>query len=186
MPGWRSRCDPDRRDMTAWSRSRPSVLTLLVGGLMGASFFLWIGGWRLAAPLEYEWAMKSDWRIHFLGWHVFRDEPWGWPPGIVSGYYHAPDGTSIGCTDSLPLVAFMLKPFSSVLPKPLQYLGLWLTFCFSAQGWWGVRLAALSTHSVPAQLCAAALLILTPTLLNRAVHPALCAQWLLLWRSGSI
>jgi Family of unknown function (DUF6311) len=156
-------------------------MTRIVAALLGAAFFVWLAGWRLVSPLEYQWAMKFDWRIHFLGWHIFRGEPWGWPPGMLSGYYHAPDGTSIGYTDSLPIVAFLLKPFSSILPMPMQYLGVWIAGCFAAQGWWGVRLAALFTRSALAQLLAAMLLVLTPTLLNRAAHPALCAQWLLLW-----
>jgi hypothetical protein len=158
--------------------------TQVMGALLGAAFFVWVAGFRIISPVDYEWAMKYDWRIHFLGWQMFRSEPWGWPPGLVSGYYHAPSGTSIGYTDSLPIVAFVLKPFSALLPQPFQYLGLWLTMCFAAQGWWGARLAGFWTRNSVAQLCAAALLVLTPTLLNRAAHPALCAQWLLLWATG--
>jgi hypothetical protein len=157
------------------------LLPAVVAALFGAAYFLGLAGWRVVSPLDYEWAMKYDWRIHFLGWHLFRGEPWTWPPGLISGYHHAPDGTSIGYTDSLPIVAFVLKPLSPILPMPMQYLGPWLTGCFAAQGWWGTRLAALWTRSAVVQLCVGVLLVLTPVLLNRAVHPALCAQWLLLW-----
>jgi hypothetical protein len=160
---------------------KPRLLPATIASLAGAGYFLWLAGWRVALPDEYEWAMKYDWRIHFLGWHLFRGEPWSWPPGLISGYYHAPDGTSIGYTDSLPIIALPLKPLSPFLPMPMQYLGAWITACFAAQGWWGARLAALWTPSAAVQSCVGLLLVLTPVLLNRAVHPALCAQWLLLW-----
>ena len=114
-----------------------STVPRLAGFALGGLFFVTIAGWRLVSPMEIDWAMKFDWRIHFLGWHIFRGEPWAWPPGTLVGYYHAPAGTSIGYTDSLPLVAFLLKPISPLLPMPFQYLGLWLTACFALQGYWG-------------------------------------------------
>ncbi len=154
---------------------------LLAALAFGAVFFLWIAGPGVVSPTSVDWTMKSDWRIHFLGWHIFRGEPWAWPPGRLVGYYHAPTGTSIGYTDSLPLVAFVLKPLSGALPMPFQYLGLWLLACFALQGYFGARLAQLWTTSPAAQFFTGAVFVLTPTLLNRAPHPALCAHWTLLW-----
>jgi hypothetical protein len=62
----------------------------LAGGLFGAAFFVWIVGLMMITPTQVEWVMKLDWRIHFLGWHRFRGEPWHWPPGRLDSYYHAP------------------------------------------------------------------------------------------------
>ena len=148
---------------------------------MGALFFLWIAGLRVINPTEINWVMQLDWRIHFLGWHFFRDEPWSWPPGRIIGYFHAPDGTAIGFTDSIPILAFLLKPFSSLLPDTFQYLGLWLLVCFALQGAFGVLLARIWTPHRALQLLAAALFVLMPVLLIRVGHPSLCAHWLLLW-----
>jgi hypothetical protein len=124
--------------------------------------------------------MQLDWRVHFLGWHFFRNEPWHWPPGRIEGYF-APAGTAVGFTDSIPLVAFLLKPFSPLLPGTFQYLGAWLLICFILQGVFGVVIARLWTSSRVLQLLAAALFVLMPTLLIRVGHPSLCAHWLLLW-----
>lgn len=124
--------------------------------------------------------MQLDWRIHFLGWHFFRNEPWHWPPGRIENYF-APAGTAIGFTDSIPLLAFLLKPFSSWLPETFQYLGLWLLTCFILQGVFGALLARLWTPSRLLQLLAATFFVLMPTLLIRVGHPSLCAHWLLLW-----
>ena len=85
--------------------------------------------------------MKGDWVPHYFGWHYFRHEPWHWPPGAVHGYY-APLGTSIGLTDSIPLVGYALKPFAAWLPTPFQYLGPFLLASFALQGALGARLVA--------------------------------------------
>lgn len=154
---------------------------VVAGGVVGALFFLWISGLRVVNPTEINWVMQLDWRIHFLGWHFFRREPWLWPPGRIEGYFQAPDGTAIGFTDSVPLAAFVLKPFSAQLPDPFQYLGLWLLLCFALQGVFGVLLARIWTRDRVLQVLVAALFVLMPTLLIRVGHPALCAHWLLLW-----
>jgi hypothetical protein len=148
---------------------------------VGASFFLWIAGLRVISPTEIDWVMKFDGRIHFLGWHLFRGEDWHLPPGRLDGYYHAPTGTSIGYTDSIPLSAFALKPLERWLPMPMQYLGLWMLSCFALQATCGVLLVRLWSRSVVVQLVGSMPFVLLPTLVNRLQHPALCAHWTILW-----
>lgn len=155
-------------------------MTPVLGGLLGGLFFIWIAGLRVIAPGEYGWVMQLDWQVHFLGWHFFRDEPWHWPPGRIAGYFHAPDGTAIGFTDSIPLAAFLLKPFARWLPDPFQYLGPWLLVCYVLQGVFGVLIARVWTSRPALQLLAAMLFVLMPTLLVRVGHPSLCAHFLLL------
>lgn len=148
--------------------------------LVGVVFASWIGGWRLIDPTEIDWVMKLDWQYHFLGWHFFRAEPWQFPPGMIRGYF-APAGTAIGFTDSIPLAAFALKPFSSLLPNPMQYFGLWLVLCFALQGWFGALLTSLWTRDPLLQFLGGVLAVMVPTLLGRVGHPALASHWLLLW-----
>jgi hypothetical protein len=152
----------------------------LVGALVGAAFFLWTAGLRIVDPSEIGWMMRFDWPIHFFGWHFFRSEPWSWPPGLIERYYF-PMGTAIGFTDSIPLVAFLLKPIAGWLPRTFQYLGLWLLVCFALQGFFGAMLMRLWTPRFLSQVAGAAMFVLMPTLLIRVGHPALCAHWLLLW-----
>lgn len=152
----------------------------LLGGLAGAGFFIWIAGTRALDPGEIGWLMRYDWPVHFFGWHFFRSESWHWPPGLITTYY-APAGTAIGFTDSIPLAAFLLKPFGKWLPATFQYLGPWLLLCFVLQGVFGAWLASRWTPRPSLQLCVAALFVLVPTLLARIGHPSLCAHWLLLW-----
>jgi hypothetical protein len=156
------------------------VLPPLVAALFGAALFAWIAGWRVLSPTSVDWVLKLDWQHHFMGWHFFRNEPWTWPPGLISSYY-APVGTAIGFTDSIPLVALPLKLFASALPTPLQYLGVWLLVCFALQGALGAMLTGLWTPSPTLRILGGALFVVVPTLLGRVGHPALASHWLLLW-----
>jgi hypothetical protein len=163
--------------------TRPRLLrdpATLLGALIGGSFFLWICSWRFVDPTEIGWVMRFDWATHYFGWKFFRNEPWHWPPATVHGY-NAPIGTAIGLTDSLPLLAYALKPFASWLPEDIQYLGAWEWFCYAMQGALGARLAGRFTPHLLPRLLAAALLVSLPMLLFRVVHAALCAHWLILW-----
>lgn len=150
------------------------------GALVGALFFVWIADTRVLDPGEIGWLMRFDWPVHFFGWHFFRHEPWHWPPGLLTTYY-APLGTSIGFTDSVPLVAFLLKPFSAWLPSTFQYIGLWLFTCFTLQGLFGALLVSRWSPRTSIQVCGATLFVMMPALLIRLGHPALCSHWLLLW-----
>jgi hypothetical protein len=151
-----------------------------LGALFGGTFFFWIAGARVIDPTEYAWLMKLDWRINFLGWHLFRNEPWQIPPGAIATYL-AGEGTSIGFTDSVPIAALLLKPLDAVLPTPFQYFGLWLLLCFALQGLFGALIARAFTRNPALQLVGAAMFVLVPTLLIRVGHPALTAHFLLLW-----
>jgi hypothetical protein len=153
---------------------------VLGGALFGGLFFLWIAGTRIIDPTQFEWLMKLDWRINFLGWHLFRADAWHWPPGRIENYL-AGEGTTIGFTDSVPAAALPFKLFESWLPTPFQYFGLWLCLCFVLQGLFGALIARIYTRHPLLQLASAASFVLVPTLLMRVGHPALTAHFLLLW-----
>jgi hypothetical protein len=160
--------------------SAGNVLSALAAALLGGAVVIWAGGPRLIDPREIGWVMRGDWQTHFLGWHFFRNEPWHWPPGLITGMLE-PVGTSLGYTDSIPLAAFVMKPFAEWLPNPFQYLGLWLLVCFALQAFFGALLASTWTPRRSLQLLAAMLFVFLPPLAGRIAHPALCAHWLLLW-----
>ncbi|MEZ5287122.1 MAG: DUF6311 domain-containing protein [Vicinamibacterales bacterium] len=153
----------------------------LAAAAFGAAFFVWVHGLDVLHPGHIDWLMRSDWRFQFLGWQYFRQEPWAWPPGLIAGYNRAPLGSAIGLTDSVPLMAFALKPLSGALPMPFQYIGAWLLLCFALHGALGALIVRLWSRSPVVQAMGGATFVLMPTLLNRTLHPALCAQWLVLW-----
>jgi hypothetical protein len=158
---------------------RGSEVSAACGAAIGAGFFLWIAGQRLIDPREIGWLMRLDWQMHFLGWHLFSHEPWHLPPGrIVSAFY--PVGTSIAYTDSVPLAALLLKPWSRLLPDPFQYLGGWLLICFALQGAVGALVIGCWTERTALRVMGAVLFVLSPVLLDRVGHVALASHWLLL------
>lgn len=152
----------------------------VAGAIVGTVFFAWIAGAQVLDPRAIDWLMKGDWVPHYFGWHYFRTEPWHWPPGAIHGYY-APLGSSVGLTDSIPLVAYALKPLARWLPTPFQYLGPFLLLSFALQGALGARLIGRWVSSPFIQVLGATLFVLLPTLLIRVGHTALCAHWLILW-----
>ncbi|HUU34236.1 MAG TPA: DUF6311 domain-containing protein, partial [Vicinamibacterales bacterium] len=151
---------------TARPSPSPRPWGVLAGAVIGAAFLVWLTGARPLDPTEIDWVMKGDWVPHHFGWHYFRTEPWQWPPGTIHGYY-APLGTSVGLTDSIPLAAYLLKPFAALLPQPFQYLGLWLLLCFTLQGALGARLVGRWSASPLVQVLGATLFVLVPALLAR-------------------
>jgi hypothetical protein len=153
---------------------------IAAGAFVGGIFFVWIAGLRVINPTQFEWLMKLDWRINFLGWHLFRNDPWSFPPGTITGYL-AGEGTTIGFTDSVPAAAITLKLIEGWLPTPFQYFGLWLLLCFVLQGAFGALITRVWTRNPLLQVLGAMLFVVAPTLLIRVGHPALTAHFLLLW-----
>lgn len=165
--------------LIGWRRS--SRAAVVVAGAGAAAFFcVWMVGPRVLVPTETDWVFKLDWQTHFLAWHFFRHEPLHLPPGRMDGYY-TPMGTAIGLIDAIPLAAFVLRPFASVLPMPLQYLGGWVLLSFALQGTFGVLLTRFWTSNVLAQVLGASCFVLLPSLIVRVPHAALTAHWLMLW-----
>lgn len=155
------------------------MIAALAGGALGAGLFLAVFGTGLLGVSTLGWLMRHDLQTYLLAWHHFRREPWQWPLGSIAGVGH-PVGTSIGSTDAVPVVAFLLKPWHAWLPDPLQYFGWWLLACFVLQGVFGALLMRVWTGDRRLQVLGACLFVQTPALLVRTGHPALCAHWLLL------
>ncbi|HVF35336.1 MAG TPA: DUF6311 domain-containing protein [Candidatus Saccharimonadia bacterium] len=135
-------------------------------------------------PLDVEWLMVGDLAQHFLGWHFFRDEPWRMPPGRIHDY-GLEMGSSIVYTDSIPLLALLLKPFASWLPDPLQYAGPWVVTCYALGAAHAWRCGWLATGRVEAAAACAVFAILSPVVALRGHgHFALMAHWLVWWSLG--
>jgi hypothetical protein len=162
----------------AATRARTCWALSIVAGL---AFALWL--WPAAAldPRQWQWLLEGDRAQHFLGWQFFRNEAWQWPPGRLWAYGEAM-GSSIVFTDSIPLLALMLKPFSAMLPQPLQYAGPWIVACYALTGAFAWRCGWLATGRAEAGLLLALFAVLSPMIALRGLaHFALAAQWIIWW-----
>jgi hypothetical protein len=146
---------------------------------VGFLWFLHIGGAGTLNPTNIAWILDGDWRQHWLGWLFFRHEPWTFPLGTMHNIPY-PIGTSIGFVDGNPLVSLLLKPFSSVLPDEMQFVGPWLALCFVLQGYMGARLTSVITRDPWQQFLGGCLFVFSPVLVARLGHDTLCAHWLVL------
>lgn len=143
-------------------------------------FYIYVLGLFPLNPLITQWLLTGDPAQHYLGWYFFRNEGWSWPPGRIQGL-GLPLGSSVAFTDSIPLLALILKPFSPWLPESFQYLGPWMLACFILSGYFGLRLMAHATPHPSLRLLGALFFILSPPLMFRVYgHESLMAHWLLL------
>ena len=154
---------------------------ILIPVMLGLLTFFLIVGWP---PLQFgniAWFQQNDDSVaHYLGWLFFRDSPWSFPMG-ANPNYGIEIASSIFFSDSIPLFAFIFKPFSSLLPETFRYVGLWLLFCFVAQSWFAWRIIGLITQDVVVKVCATGLFLFSPPMLNRiGAHDSLVAHWLIL------
>ena len=154
-------------------------LAFAIGAAVGFLFFARTLGLARVDPTSIDWLMLQDWAQHYSGWVMFRHAPWHWPPGSMPEIWY-PVGTAIVYTDSLPLLALALKPFSAWLPEPFQYIGFWLLASFTLQGAFGALLVTRVSNRPAAVLAGAALFVFAPLILYRIGHDTLTAHWLLL------
>lgn len=131
-------------------------------------------------PTNIKWLMAAyhDWGTHYLGWAFYKDEPWTFPIGAIQNYNY-PNGTNIGFTDSIPLMALLFKPLAFLLPDDFQYFGIWLFLCFFITGIYSFKIFELYKVKRYISIIAVVLIMANPVLIFRGFHPALCSQWLI-------
>ena len=165
--------------MTLLNRNR--LLAILAPVILGAlSFFLVIGPGVLN-PSNIAWLSGGgDTAQHYLGWAFFRSGPWTLPLGL-NPQFGLEISSSIVFSDSIPLMAFLFKPFSLWLPEPFQYLGIWMLLCFVLQACFAWLLIGLFTNDWAMKLLGAALLVFAPPMLFRmVVHIPLASHFAVL------
>jgi hypothetical protein len=163
-----------------WRSHRCTTLhAIAIGIIAGLTFFARIYGFELLDPTNIGWVLRGDWGGHYGGWEMYRHAPWTWPLGSTPTLMY-PLGTSVVYTDSLPLVAMLLKPASAVLPPSFQYVGLWFALCCMLQGAFGALLASARSKSLSAIFLATNFFIFAPVFIQRTHHITLMSHWLLL------
>jgi hypothetical protein len=117
---------------------------------------------------------------YFLGWNYFRHSPWTLPLGLNRSY-GMEVGSSIVYSDSTPLLAVLLKPFSPLMGPVFQYCGLWILSCFLLQGVMGIKLASVFVRNNLSKIVITAFFVLSPVLLERgSTEYAHMGQWVVL------
>jgi hypothetical protein len=139
-----------------------AAMALLLGAL---AFFIVVGP-RALRPTNIAWLAAGDPAAHYLGWHFFRNTDWSFPIGLNPDY-GLELSNAILFSDSNPLLAFLFKPFSSILPETFQYFGIWLLACFVLQTWLAWKLVGLISENPAIRILGAGLFVFAPPMLWR-------------------
>lgn len=125
---------------------------------------------------------NNDYIQAFLGWYYFKNDSWHWPLGLIKNYSYLMD-TSITYTDSIPLIAVLLKILNPLLPEFFNYLGVILILNYILQAIFAILLLRqLSCHKIISVL-GSLFFIFSPILFQRAsvtMHIALSSHWIIL------
>lgn len=124
--------------------------------------------------------LEKDIQQHYTGWLFYRQSALSFPLCITQSI-NTPQGISIAYTDSIPLVAALLRPLANWLGGIFQYFGWFTLVCFALQGGFGALLCSLFASSPLPSLLGSLLFVSSPILYERAFrHSSLGAQWLVL------
>lgn len=132
-------------------------------------------------PSNTGWLLNAyhDWGQHYLGPAYYRSEPWQFPLGKMSNFYY-PVGTNVGFTDSIPLMAFLLKIFDAVLPENFQYYGFWLFSCMYISAYYTKKILKLYNINNYIILLACVLIVTSPLIIFRGMQASAATHWLLI------
>jgi Family of unknown function (DUF6311) len=162
------------------ARLKAGLKEWAIPAVLGALAFFGVTGGRLLAPRNIAWLGNGDPATYFIGWHYFRNTPWGFPLG-ANPRYGAELGSAIAYADNLPLFAFPFKLVTRWLPDTFQYFGFWILCCFVLQAWFAWLLVGLLTEARFARTCGSALFLFAPPFLWRlSGHYQMLGQWLVL------
>ena len=148
--------------------------------LSAALFLAWMNP-GILNPTRVAWLLDgNDHGASAIGMAAYLRAPPAWP-WLYSRLLMAPDGMPLALADGNPLLGLLLRPFASVLPAGVQYVGLWLLACILLHTAFAAALLRRFTPNPLACWIGTALLTLMPVLLARFGHVNLCAQWVILW-----
>ncbi len=150
--------------------------------LTGFTAFCLIADIGILNPQNIDWILQNDdssW--HYWGWQFFRKAPiFQFPAGANPGL-GMELSNSIIYTDSIPLFAFIFKPFDPLLPDRFQYFGLWIMCCFILQAFFAWKLLSLFTQDRYLPHAGSLFFLISPFMLTRLNgHYALFGHWVLL------
>jgi len=131
-------------------------------------------------PQNLAWLIGVDPIQHYIGWAFFREGAWTSPVGMNPNY-GLDLSSSIVFTDSIPLLAFIFKSISFLLPETFQYLGIWTLICFIFQSYAGFLLVGLVRKDYVFQVLGSTFFVIAPPMLWRmGYHTALASHFVVL------
>jgi putative flippase GtrA len=157
-------------------------LGLWLAMLNGVIIFFALTRGSILDPRNIDWLLRaSDPATSFVGWRFFRQSPVFQVPFGANPNYGMEIGSSVVFSDSIPLLAFLFKPFTSLLPGTFQYFGLWILLSFVLQSIFAYKLLRRFSEDRWLSWIGSVFFAIAPVCLARLEgHFALFGQWLVL------
>jgi hypothetical protein len=159
---------------------------LVIPVSVGLFFYAFFSRFHGLNPTQTDWLLpfwngNIDSAANYLGWEYFRAAPiFQWPLGRIPNLGPG-SGASIAMTDSIPLMAFLFKPFTHWYRGTFQYFGIWTLGCFVMQAVSSWKLLGLWIKSRMHLVLGCTFFVIAPAFLDRMTfHFGLAAQWLIL------
>jgi hypothetical protein len=164
-------------------KRHPRLAIWLLAIVLGSAlFFWWMGYARTLDPRDLGWINHEDPFTHVIGWEQYRNAPLVQYPITQNALYGLELSSNVVFSDSIPIVAVVLRPLSSLLPRPFQYLGWWVLLSCVMQAYWSLRLVLLRTDRLRDAVLGSVFFLTTPVLLERfGGQTAVGSHWLVLW-----
>lgn len=166
------------RSLNHWSNLTPVLLGLVA--------FVLLVGIEPLYPKNINWLRTWDALENYVGWVFYRYDAWRFPVGLNpnNGLEIA---SSIVYSDSIPLMAILLKPFSDYLGEPFQYFGIWYLICFLLQSFFAWLLVGLLTKDFWCRFFATGLFVFAPPFMWKlgmteavGTHPAPASHFVII------
>lgn len=160
-------------------------IVIMLPIIIGVLTFILIYGFSPLDVTNDGWILsgydETDIIQHYAGWLAYRNSEWQFPLGFTDNMAVG-TGTIISFTDSIPIVAFILKIFKKFLPETFQYFGIYTLVCYILQSVAAFKILCFKTENNMYSAIGTLLFSFAPIFMERAFrHTALGSQWLVLF-----
>lgn len=156
-----------KNNLSRTYKRHPSAFVFAAGVAYGIILFLLLYGPKVLNVTYDAWLLTGgDLSQHYIGWVSYRNSPWYFPLGLMSGL-NDPDISSIIYTDSIPHFALIFKLLSPLLPDTFQYFGWYGLMSFALMGGFSTLLLKKYINSFTLCILLSTFFIYSPYIIQR-------------------
>lgn len=153
----------------------------IIVGVMSIFVFINIFGYRILNPFNTDWMMEGgDLTLAYLSVKGYLNSDWHFPIGLIDTIAY-PFNVPIIFEDALGLFAVPQKILYTIIPKDLQFFGLWGFMSYILQGILTAKILKNFSKNKYFVIVATILFLYIPSMLFRAyAHVTLIGHWSIL------
>jgi len=149
----------------AYSQYQKITMPLLISFSLGILSFFIVLSPNILNPTNTNWLFSGDPAGVYLGWVFYRNSEWTMPIGLIPKYGVGLD-TSLVYVDSIPIMAYIFKLLSPIIPEKFQYFGYWYFIIFILQSYFGWKLSTfVSKNNIIGSIFITLLFVFSPAMI---------------------